>query len=304
MIKSHRMTLVFTLVLIVVVVFVVLVLAQMSVNETIRLPRQDLRVDIRWIKSHRNDEGVVLVDVRHGRDYSRGHLEGSISVPWRSLLNGEGRFVRETASGVVAAAGLSRDNVVVLIGDDDSGGVAFAFWALGTLGYDKARVLLEPLQEVRSAGIAIVKASHDRPPVPFDGQLQPDRIADVNWVVAHRERPGVTLVDVRTFERDRAGQEGPACIPGATALPVPQELWRRNMRGDQAVHAYASSVRGSALAPDAEAVVYGQSAQQAARAYLVLRLMGYERVRLYPGGWSEWSKDATRPVGRLTIDSN
>ena len=106
MIKPHRMTLGFILVLIVVVILMILVLTYMSVNETIRLSREDLCVDIEWIKSHRNDDGVVLVDVRHGRDYSRGHLEGSISVPWRSLLNGEGRFVRETASGGVAAAGL------------------------------------------------------------------------------------------------------------------------------------------------------------------------------------------------------
>ena len=39
-------------------------------------------------------------------------------------------------------------------------------------------------------------------------------------------------------------------------------------------------------------------------AYLVLRLMGYERLRLYPAGWSEWTQDATRPLGKLTIESD
>ena len=43
------------------------------------------------------------------------------------------------------------------------------------------------------------------------------------------------------------------------------------------------------LHPEREVVVYCRSGMRAAHTYMVLRLAGYDRVRLYDGSWQDWS---------------
>ena len=42
------------------------------------------------------------------------------------------------------------------------------------------------------------------------------------------------------------------------------------------------------VTPDKEIVAYCHSNNRSAHTYMVLKALGYPRVRAYDGGWSEW----------------
>ena len=50
------------------------------------------------------------------------------------------------------------------------------------------------------------------------------------------------------------------------------------------------------VTPDREVITYCGRGYAAARGMLALKLLGYERVRLYDGSWTEWSADPDLPV--------
>jgi thiosulfate/3-mercaptopyruvate sulfurtransferase len=52
----------------------------------------------------------------------------------------------------------------------------------------------------------------------------------------------------------------------------------------------------SHVSSDRQVVSYCQSGIRAAEIYFALRLLGYERVRLYDGSWEDWSADSSLAV--------
>jgi len=50
------------------------------------------------------------------------------------------------------------------------------------------------------------------------------------------------------------------------------------------------------ISPRQEVITYCQMGVRAAELYFALRLIGYERVRIYDGSWQEWSALPDLPV--------
>jgi thiosulfate/3-mercaptopyruvate sulfurtransferase len=58
----------------------------------------------------------------------------------------------------------------------------------------------------------------------------------------------------------------------------------------------AELFQASQVTPAREVVSYCQAGIRAAEIYFALRLLGYERVRLYDGSWEDWSANPALPV--------
>ena len=69
---------------------------------------------------------------------------------------------------------------------------------------------------------------------------------------------------------------------------------RRFKSGDALRQLY----QDAGVTPGKEIVVYCRTGVRASHDYFVLRLLGYEHVRLYDGSFVEWSAQATVPVAR------
>jgi thiosulfate/3-mercaptopyruvate sulfurtransferase len=47
---------------------------------------------------------------------------------------------------------------------------------------------------------------------------------------------------------------------------------------------------------DKEIIVYCQSHHRSAHTYILLKQLGYRRIRGYPGAWSDWGNQADTPI--------
>jgi thiosulfate/3-mercaptopyruvate sulfurtransferase len=105
------------------------------------------------------------------------------------------------------------------------------------------------------------------------------------------------LLDARAAERYRGEIEpiDPAAghIPGAVSAPT-----AGNLRPDgrfRPVTELTARFAALGVRPGVEVATYCGSGVTAAHQVLALELLGI-RAALYPGSWSEWSADPTRPV--------
>jgi thiosulfate/3-mercaptopyruvate sulfurtransferase len=253
---------------------------------------------------------VVLLDVRWSLagppgidDYRRGHLPGASFVDLDRELaappgHGRGRHPLPDAAVFEAAmrrAGVNGGSAVVVY--DAGGGLsaARAWWLLRYFGHDDVCLLDGGVAEWTAAGHPLTTDE----PEPADGDFaaqegsMPVLQAHAAAALAH---DGV-LLDARAGERYRGEVEpvDPVAghIPGARSAPTTANLGRDGTF--LAREALSARFRALGVADGVAVGAYCGSGVTAAHEVLALAIAGIPAA-LYPGSWSEWISDPSRPV--------
>jgi thiosulfate/3-mercaptopyruvate sulfurtransferase len=123
-------------------------------------------------------------------------------------------------------------------------------------------------------------------------------LAEVRQVV---ERGGAVLVDARPPDQF-AGEEGTQMrrghIPGALSHWWQDDLETSGFgRVFKPVEALRASYATQGITPDRDIILYCNTSTEASHLWFVLRaLLGYPRVRIYAGSWTEWAEREELPV--------
>jgi|SRR5690625_366770 len=253
---------------------------------------------------------LVLLDVRWSLDqpdgrepYLREHLPGAVYVDLDTELSGPashetGRHPLPDVDSLQAAArrwGVNDESVVVAYDDVGQVAAARAWWLLRWAGFRQVRVLDGGLAAWRAYGG--VMATDDVHPRPGSVSLTPGNLpvldADASETWAHH---GV-LLDARPGERYR-GETDPydprqGHIPGARSAPASENLEPSGtFRSAEDLRRRFTDLGVLSSSPVA---VYCGSGVAAAQTVLALDSIGVDAA-LYPGSWSQWSRENSRPV--------
>ncbi|MEH3054462.1 MAG: sulfurtransferase [Patulibacter minatonensis] len=262
-------------------------------------------VDQAWLSDH---PGAVLADVRWGLgsgpkrdDYARGHLPRAVFVDLDHDLaahaadpSGGGRHPLPTPEAFAAAMarlGIGDGDTVVAY-DDDCGAIAARLvWMLRATGRDAA---------VLDGGIAawageLEPGEVHRTPATFTARPWPaDRIVSI----ADTDGRLGTVLDARAPDRFAGAADGvdprPGHIPGSRSLPC-----RGHVGADGRLLPTAALVQRFAavgVGPDDPIVASCGSGVTACLNLLVAEHVGLGTARLFPGSWSQYSRDDAWPV--------
>jgi thiosulfate/3-mercaptopyruvate sulfurtransferase len=251
---------------------------------------------------------LTILDVRwqlaepDGRAaYERGHIPGAVYVSLEGELSdhavvGRGRHPLPSGRGIEAAArrwGV-RERVPVVVYDDwNRAGSARAWWVLTAAGIDDVRILDGGLN-------AWTGALQTGTVVPESGDVtvrHDDLYAGARPTLTSQQAAAVPLLlDARATERFRGDYEpvDPVAghIPGARNVPSTGLLaGDGTFLPDDDLTRTFDGVDGSTTG------VYCGSGVTASVVLAALAAAGIDAA-LYPGSWSEWCSDPTRPVER------
>lgn len=240
---------------------------------------------------------------RAAADHARAHLPGAVRVDVEQVFSGEvrddrrgGRHPLPDADRLQAglrAAGVREGEAVVVHDQGPGMGAARAWWVLRDAGLEDVRVLDGGLRAWRAAGLPTTDVPTEV--VPGDVVVRPGRLARVAAdEVATLDGSGRRVVDVRAPQRFRGEVEplDPVAghIPGATNLPATtlQHEDGRLLTPEQLRERLAGLQPGD--------VVSCGSGITASLALLAAEHAGVRGLVLYPGSWSDWTSDPSRPV--------
>jgi thiosulfate/3-mercaptopyruvate sulfurtransferase len=289
-------------------------------------------VDIDWVEGHH--DAVVLadcrwyIDGRSGRDaYEAGHVPGAVFVDLDTALTRHvdpavaGRHPMadpEAFAAAMGALGIGDDATVVAY--DDAGGVIAArlVWMLRVTGHDAA--LLDGGLGAWRGDLAT--GPEAREPTNFTARDWPARrLATIDEVAAISaaasaaasvsagdlaaaipgERPAplaapaAVLVDARQRERFEGEPDGvdprAGHIPGALSVPC-----RENLDADGRLLPVEQLRARFDFGPATEVISSCGSGVTACHNLLAMEQAGLGTGRLFPGSWSQWSRDPARPV--------
>jgi thiosulfate/3-mercaptopyruvate sulfurtransferase len=281
-------------------------------------------VDIDWVRAHLAE--MVLADCRwytdgrSGRDaYAAGHIPGAVFVDLDTALTRHedpalgGRHPLadpEDFAAAMGALGIGDDDTVVAY--DDAGGVIAArlVWMLRVTGHEAA--LLDgglaawdgDLEADSAAAVDLGSGYRTKgrphggggPGATFTARPWPaERIASIEEVAALAAGGG-TVIDARPADRFAGAPDDldprPGHIPGATSVPC-----RENLDPDGRLLPSADLRARFAVDDDAEVISSCGSGVTACHNLLAMEQAGVgDRGRLFPGSWSQWSRDPARPV--------
>ena len=266
--------------------------ASPAASPTSRQPATML-VDPAWVTAQGHDP--TRVAFMSEKEAGPGVIPGSTRLDWPDLEvkdttpEGLSAWVTSLTSRLPEAGILPMKPTLAY--DAGSLFAARLWWVLQATGHRDAQVLDGGLPSWTSAGNADLTAPEPGFTVDGEGMLTLDLtmiapIADVEGAVG---APDVTFIDARAPEEYAKGH-----IPGAVNIPYP-----KNARSDSP-HTWLPTTDleslYTAIPSDHTVIPYCSSGVRSAVTAFTLRLIGYERVRLFTGSWNEWSQDPARPI--------
>jgi thiosulfate/3-mercaptopyruvate sulfurtransferase len=279
-------------------------------------------IDASELASHTGDANWVVLDCRFdlarpdwgASAYADGHITRAIYVNLDRDLSGpvtpaSGRHPMPDMEAFVAKLGTwgVDDDVQVVAYDQNNGAYASRLWWLVRwAGHGHVAVLNGGLAAWQQAGFPLSKQPSASPPrrfFPGSRQRQGDVVSTVElqkMLVAGELTNGTrSLVDARSADRF-AGQNETldrvaGHIPGATNHPFAQNLdaQGRFLAAATLRSRWLETLRGQAAS---KAIAMCGSGVTACHNLLALEIAGLPGARLYAGSWSEWIRDATRPI--------
>ncbi len=249
---------------------------------------------------------VLVVDLGKPETYAELHIPGAMHLEYPVLIGGQKPAPgllppEERLAHLAGLLKLDRVSRVIAYDDEGSGRAARLAWTLYYLGYQSVQVLNGGIHAWNNEGHpvstqpvfpgnarALPMASHD-----------PTVLAERDYVLEHLDDDGVALLDARTAEEytgskvfaTRGGH-----IPGAVNLNWQDTLDpERNLRLKE-TQLLMKALEERGIEPAQEVITYCQTHHRSSHAWMMLKALGYTRVRGYAGSWSEWGNDPNLPI--------
>ena len=266
--------------------------------------KNELLIEANELSQMIGNENCVLVDCRAKLDdpdwgrheYFRGHLPNAIFVDLNTQLSApsgiHGRHPlpqRESFADLLASWGITHETLLVPYDSKDSVYACRFWWMARWLGVRQVRVLNGGLRSWLDLGGSLSTEVESQKRSGFVAKSSLTRTVSAEDI----QNRSLTLIDARAIERFRGDIEPidakAGHIPGAICRP-----YESNLSVDGKFIMQNSQF--NALTDDLDIACYCGSGVSATQNIMAILLAGLPEPALYPGSWSEWIQDPSRPV--------
>ncbi|UCE63476.1 MAG: sulfurtransferase [Nitrospirota bacterium] len=268
---------------------------------------QDYLIDTETLAQNLGREDLVIIDVRGAAAYS-SHIPRAVHSTWhefsdpsavaKGLLEPDVSRIEQRLQSL----GINNTSDIVIYSNpfDNWGDEGRMFWMLQYLGHPSVRILdggwVKWVQEHRP-----YDHEPNRPkPGNFRASVRPEIMVmkDELKKIVKRAHPDTVIVDARSVE-EYAGKEIEG-LPRAGHIPSAINIpWNGFLNPDATVkdpEGIRKMFDDYGLHEKQEIITYCLGGIRSAWVYFLLRLIGYDKVRTYPGSWWEWSRDFAAPA--------
>jgi thiosulfate/3-mercaptopyruvate sulfurtransferase len=273
------------------------------------MSRSDVLVDADWVEAHRDDPGVVLVEVDEDTSaYDKGHIRGAVKIDWKKDLQDPIRrdFVdRAGFEALLSERGISNDDTVILYGGNNNWFAAYAYWYFRLYGHQNVKLLDGGRKKWELESRELVTDVPQRPATNYTASDQDATIrAFRDEVVAAIGTKN--LVDVRSPDEFAGRLLAPAHLPQEQAqrgghVPSARNIpWSKaadedgTFKSDDELQALYS---GAGVDFGKDTIAYCRIGERSAHTWFVLHeLLGQANVKNYDGSWTEYGSLVGVPI--------
>ena len=249
------------------------------------------------LNSIRNESNIIIVDTRSFKEYSEEHIPGAVNLDlfafhWiDTTKDGIENFNQQTQR-LLSFLGVTPEKRVIFY-DNVSGMLAArGVWMLLYFSHQNVSMLDGGIKKWKNENLPIETKLNGFKPSNFSGITNPDVLSGFEYILDNLDN--VKILDARS-----EGEYNGTVIRAAQGGHVPNSInidWNKNINEDGT---FKSDKELSSLydfSKDSEIITYCQGAYRAANTFLVLKKLGFKKVRVYLGSWGEWGNKLVLPV--------
>lgn len=205
----------------------------------------------------------------------------------------------DTLSQLFSSIGLTPDTHVIAYDEEGGGAAARLLWTLDALGHEHSSLLNGGLHAWVNESHPVDNAPVQATPSHYKASIVDTAIANQAFIREHLDDDNVVLLDSRSPEEYRGEKkfaERAGRIPGAVNLDwfnVMDQNHNMRLKPEDELRALMEE-RG--LSEDKTVVTYCQSHHRSALTYFALKVLGYSKIKGYPGSWSDWGNAEDLPL--------
>lgn len=264
------------------------------------------------LQPHLQDEHVLVVDLSKQENYTRFHAPGAIWLDYPRILHMEKPVMgllpeQAYLDELFSSLGMHQNTHIVAYDDEGGGKAARLLWTLEVMGHKQYSLLNGGLH----AWVNEEHSLQQEPVLPVRGNFRcradDEGIADKQYILSHLDDPHVVLLDTRTpqeFDGRKVFSHRGGHIPGAVNMDWVHTMDSHHNLRLLPQEQLKQTLEPLGVTPDKEVIVYCQTHHRSSHTYIVLKSLGYENIRGYPGAWSEWGNDPDTPVVTGAGDSH
>jgi len=263
-----------------------------------------LIIDPADVKPLFHEENIVIVDLCQADTYIKSHLPTAVFLEYAWIVRSDKPRMgllpdEEQLSRVLSAYGITPETHVIAYDDEGGGRAARFLWSLDCVGHTKYSLINGGLHAWSHEGHELTNEVNFPIPVSRSVTINPAPIADKAYILDHHRDNDVVILDTRSpheYTGTKVFAARGGHIPGAVnfewTLAMDQQ---HNLRLKPAAE-LKQSFESAGITPDKTIVCHCQSHHRSAHTYIVLKSLGYTKVKGYPGSWSEWGNDPNTPI--------
>lgn len=251
-----------------------------------------------------DDSTVVIVDLCKAKQYRKAHIPGAYFINYPDIIHIDKPIMGllpsdEQISKLVSSLGITTDSHVIAY-DDEGGGCASRFiWTLHVFGHSKTSLLNGGLFSWANEGHPLTKEVPDNKASDYTLTNTGEYFVDSSYIMQHLVDERMALLDARSLpeyhgKKKYANKGGH--IPGAKHYEWTEAMDRAHNLRLLPPESIQHKLDQLGITKDREVIVYCQTHHRSAFSYVMLRALGYENVKGYPGSWSEWGNRDDTPV--------
>jgi thiosulfate/3-mercaptopyruvate sulfurtransferase len=262
-------------------------------------------VTTEWLFANLTSENVRIVDTRTDiRDYWLSHIPGAVYLDtvvmrWPDRGVPSKLLAPDALAILLGRMGITEKTLVVAYYDKNGYPPFYLLWALDYIGHPAAALLQDGFERWRREGRPVSQGYPNIKPVTYPNPVKLDAQVRATLDDVLREiKAGALLVDTRSLDLytgEKGAWKRKGHIRGALSHP-----WTLDLNGDgswKSREELAAGYEKIGVTPDKQIIVYCGQGQQAAHTYFTLKhILGFPRVSLFDGSFSEWSNHDELPV--------
>ena len=244
-----------------------------------------------------NDSNILIIDTRSFKEYSEGHVPGAVNLDlfafhWIDTTKEGIENFNKQAEMIFSFVGASSEKKVIFY-DNVSGMLsARGVWMLDYFSHPDVSMLDGGMKKWKKENLPIQTKLNPFQPSKFSGKINPKIISSYQYILDNIDT--LKIIDARSD-----GEYDGTVVRAAQVGHIPKSInidWNLNIADDGTFKSDDELSKLYQIPKDSEIVTYCQGAYRAANAFLALKKLGFENVRVYLGSWGEWGNKLDLPV--------